>query len=214
MKRIIFTYWRHYKNYLFRLRNKRKGTYISKESRGYRDIKLEGENGVPARCNFSGNITIGYGTTLGEDNVLIGDVTLGKYCQLGTAVAIHSTNHPITYLTTYINYRLFKGELKKLKNEVPIVIGNDVWIGHNVIIVGEVSIGNGAILAAGSVVTKDVPPYTIVAGVPAKPLRKRFSDKIISQIEELEWWNKTADELEKIKPLFFKDLEKVEDLYQ
>jgi serine acetyltransferase len=77
-----------------------------------------------------------------------------------------------------------------------------------------VSIGNGAILAAGSVVTKDVAPYSIVAGVPAKELRKRFSDTIINEIEALQWWDKSDEELEKIKTLFFKDFATSNSIYE
>ena len=95
-----------------------------------------------------------------------------------------------------------------------ITIGNDVWIGHNVIIVGNVCIGNGAILAAGSIITKDVAPYTIVGGVPAKPIKKRFSDAIILEIEKLKWWDLSETELEKIKPLFFKNFENKESIYE
>ena len=80
--------------------------------------------------------------------------------------------------------------------------------------VGNVTIGNGAILAAGSVITKDVEPYAIVAGVPAKEIRKRFSDTIIQEIETLQWWDKSEQELEKIKPLFFKDFSNRHSIYE
>ncbi|WP_231372716.1 CatB-related O-acetyltransferase [Aureivirga sp. CE67] len=214
IKHLLYKYWTRYKKYRFRKENKKLGTFISKESKGYQNVSFEGKNRIPDRCNFSGKISIGFATTLGYNNMLMGDVSVGKYCQIGADVAIHTTNHPINYLSTYINKLLFNGELKTLKTTNKVVVGNDVWIGHNVIIVGNVTIGNGAILAAGSVVTKDVPSYTIVAGTPAKPLKKRFSDKIISQVEELQWWNKTENELKAIKPLFFKNLENLEDLYQ
>ena len=186
---------------------------LSGFSRGLQNVTFEGKNAVPDRCNFSGKIHIGYATTLGYNNLLGGNITIGKYCQLGVDVAIHATNHPIHHLTTYINSNLFDGELKQFKEENTITIGHDVWVGHNVIIVGNVTIGNGAILAAGSVVTKDVEPYAIVAGVPAKPLKKRFSEKVISEIEELQWWNLSEAELTKIKPLFFKNLEEANSIY-
>lgn len=178
---------------------------LSGFSRGIQNVIFEGKNAVPDGCNFSGKIKIGYATTLGYRNLLGGSITIGKYCQLGVDVALHATNHPISYMTTYINRNLFQGDLRQLKQENRIEVGNDVWIGHSVVVVGNVSIGNGAIIAAGSVVTKDVVPYSIVAGVPAKEIRKRFSDTIIQEIEALEWWNKSEAELEKIKPLFFKD---------
>lgn len=182
-------------------------------SRGMQNVSFEGKNAVPDRCNFSGNVKIGYATTLGYNNVLAGEITIGKYCQLGGDVALHATNHPISSMTTYINNSLFQGELKGLKEENEIVIGNDVWIGHGVIIVGNINIGNGAILAAGSVITKDVPPYTIVGGVPAKIIKKRFSNQIIQEIETLKWWDLSEVELEKIKPLFFKNFKTADSIY-
>lgn len=186
---------------------------ISGFSRGLQNVSFEGKNAVPDRCNFSGKIKIGYATTLGYNNLLGGTITIGKYCQLGADIALHATNHPINYMTTYINKNLFKGELKSLKQENKITIGNDVWIGHGVIVVGNVTIGNGAILAAGSVVTKDVAPYAVVAGVPAKEIKKRFSDAIIHEIETLQWWDLSEQELEKIKPLFFKDFTNRNSIY-
>lgn len=187
---------------------------LSGFSRGLQNVTFEGKNAVPDRCNFSGKIHIGYATTLGCNNLLGGNITIGKYCQLGVDVAIHATNHPIHHLTTYINSNLFDGELKQFKEENTISIGHDVWVGHNVIIVGNVTIGNGAILAAGSVVTKDVEPYTIVAGVPARPIKKRFTEKIISEIEELQWWDLPEAELVKIKPLFFKNLKDADSIFE
>ena len=187
---------------------------LSGFSRGIQNVVFEGKNAVPDGCNFSGKIKIGYATTLGYRNLFGGTISIGKYCQLGFDVALHATNHPISYMTTYINQNLFQGDLKQLKEENTITIGHDVWIGHGVIIVGNVTIGNGAILAAGSVITKDVAPHTIVAGVPAKEVRKRFSETIIQEIETLQWWDKSEQELEKIKPLFFKDFTNRHSIYE
>jgi virginiamycin A acetyltransferase len=183
-------------------------------SRGLQNVDFEGNNAVPDRCNFSGKIKVGYATTFGYNNILSGNITIGKYCQLGADVAIHATNHPISYLTSYIGSNLFLGELRQFKEEKQITIGNDVWIGHNVIIVGNVTIGNGAILAAGSVITKDVPAFTIVGGVPAKIIKKRFSAEIMEEIEKLNWWDLTEEELEKIKPLFLKDFQNKNSIYE
>lgn len=74
-------------------------------------------------------------------------------------------------------------------NKGDIVIGNDVWIGFEAVILSGVTIGDGAIIGTRAVVTKDVPPYTIVGGIPAKPIRKRFSDDVMSELLKLQWWN-------------------------
>ena len=186
---------------------------LSGHSRGIQNVTFEGKNADPDRCNFSGTIKIGYATTLGYNNFMHGDIEIGKYCQIGADVSIHTTNHPISYLSTYVNKNLFHGELSQLKSIKKTVIGNDVWIGHNVNIMGGVTIGNGAIIAAGALVTKDVPAYTIVGGVPAKEIRKRFSENIIKEVEALQWWNLSEEELQKIKPLFFKDFENKTTIY-
>ena len=184
---------------------KQRDVVLTGFSQGIQNVDFEGKNAVPDKCNFSGRIKVGYATTLGVNNILHGDILIGKYCQLGANVSVHTNNHPLEFMSMYINKNLLNGEIRNLRVRNTVTIGNDVWIGHGVIIVGNVSIGNGAVLGAGSVVTKDVKPYTIVAGVPAKRIRKRFSDTIIKEIEELKWWDKNEKELEELKPLFFKN---------
>lgn len=186
---------------------------ISPLTKGANNLICEGKNLIPEFCNFSGKIILGYKTTLGLHNFFHGTIQIGKYCQIGAYVAIHSNNHPISYLTTFINKNLFNGELATNKISGILQIGHDVWIGHNAILVGNFTVGNGAIIAAGAVVTSDVPPYSIVAGTPARVIRYRFSEKIQQEIEALQWWNKSEDELIKIKPLFLRDLSKADSLY-
>ena len=82
-------------------------------------------------------------------------------------------------------------------NKGDIVIGNDVWIGFEAVILSGVTIGDGAIIGTRAVVTKDVPPYTIVGGVPAKPIRKRFSDSVISELLKVQWWNWSENRIKK-----------------
>lgn len=212
MKKLLYRYYLKIKRRKFIRNQATLGTTISEDSIGFMNVIFEGGNAVPEGCSFSGEIFLGYRTTLGKNNLVSGKVRIGKYCQLGMNVAIHGTNHPISHLSTYINTRLFDG-LSELKREKPIIIGNDVWVGHAVIILGGVTIGNGAIIAAGSVVTKNVEPFSIVAGNPAKFVRKRFSDHIISEIEQLQWWDKNDEELKALKPLFFKDFSKIQSIY-
>ncbi len=214
VRRFLYRNWLKIKNYHFRYSKRKNNVFIHRKASGFINVNFEGKNGIPEGCHFFGNVKIGYATTLGKRNYLGGDISIGKYCQLGSDVSLHSTNHPINYLSTYINKNLFNGELNKLKEtNKKINIGNDVWVGHGVIILGGVSIGNGAILAAGSVVTKSVEPYTIVAGVPAKPIENRFSSNVIKEIEDLKWWDLSEDELKKVKPLFFKNFKDENSIY-
>lgn len=202
-------------NYLFRKRMEKQDVFIDTMAKGYCKVLFLGKNIIPERCQFlSKGISIGFGTTLGVNNCFAGKIEIGNYCQIGADVAFHASNHPISYLTTYINSNLFNGELNQFKEQYVIKVGHDVWVGHGVKIVGNVIVGNGAIIGAGSVVTKDVAPYSIVAGVPAKEIRKRFSESIIKEIEMLAWWDKSEQELEKIKPLFLKDFTNRHSIYE
>lgn len=99
---------------------------------------------------------------------------------------------------------------KAWDNKGDIIIGNDVWIGYEAVIMAGVTVGDGAIIGTRAVVTKDVPPYTIVGGVPAKPIRKRFSDDVIAQLLNLKWWDLPPEEiLPKIKYIQSGNLEKL-----
>lgn len=129
---------------------------------------------------------------------------IGKFCSIacGAKFLFNCANHTLKSLSTY-TFPLFYGDWDLEKSDVAtawdnkgdIVIGNDVWIGYEAVIMAGVHIGNGAIIAARAVVTKDVPPYTIVGGVPARPIRKRFPDDVIQKLEKLEWWNWPAEKI-------------------
>ena len=122
---------------------------------------------------------------------------IGKYCSIacGARFLFNSANHTMRSLSTYpfpIFYDEWEHGLwadKAWDNKGDIVIGNDVWIGYEAVIMAGVTIGDGAIIGTRAVVTKDVPPYTIVGGVPAKPIRKRFSEDVIERLLSLKWWN-------------------------
>lgn len=123
---------------------------------------------------------------------------IGKFCSIacGAKFIFNSANHTLKSLSTY-PFPLFFEEwgLEKMDvadswdNKGDIRIGNDVWIGYEAVIMSGVTIGDGAIIGTRAVVTKDVPPYTIVGGIPAKPIRKRFSEETISALIELRWWD-------------------------
>lgn len=151
-----------------------------------------------------------------ERNVLyhfpfVGDkLVIGKFCALsrGIRFIMNGANHKISGFSTY-PFEIFGKDWQRVppqRNEYPYkgdtVIGNDVWIGYEAIIMPGITIGDGAIVAAQSVVTKNVSPYTIVGGNPAEVIRQRFSDTVIQALLEIAWWNwdmeKITVNLEKI----------------
>lgn len=123
---------------------------------------------------------------------------IGKFCSIacGAKFLFNSANHTLSSLSTY-PFPLFfeewdldkKSVADAWDNKGDIIIGNDVWIGYEAVVLSGVTIGDGAIIGTRAVVTKDVPPYTIVGGVPATPIRKRFSDKTIDMLLQMQWWN-------------------------
>lgn len=129
---------------------------------------------------------------------------IGKFCSIacGAKFLFNSANHALDSLSTY-PFPLFFEEwnLEKEKvteawdNRGDIVIGNDAWIGYEAVILSGVTIGDGAIIGTRAVVTKDVPPYTIVGGVPAKPIRKRFDEKVIKELLKIKWWDWTEEKI-------------------
>lgn len=131
---------------------------------------------------------------------------IGKFCSIacGAKFLFNSANHTLSSLSTY-PFPLFfeewnlekKDVTKSWDNKGNIIIGNDVWIGYEAVILAGVTIGDGAIIGTRAVVTKDVPPYTIVGGVPAKPIKKRFSEEIISKLLDIQWWNWSDEKIAK-----------------
>ena len=123
---------------------------------------------------------------------------IGRFCSIacGAKFIFNSANHTVSSLSTY-PFPLFfeEWELEKKNvtdswdNKGDIIIGNDVWIGYEAVIMAGVTIGDGAIIGARAVVTKDVSPYTIVGGIPAKSIRKRYSEETIDLLTELKWWD-------------------------
>lgn len=123
---------------------------------------------------------------------------IGKFCSIacGAKFLFNSANHALHSLSTY-PFPIFYEEwglqganvASAWDNKGDIVLGNDVWVGFEAVILAGVTIGDGAIIGTRAVVTKDVPPYTIVGGVPAKPLRRRFDDKTVERLLTLRWWD-------------------------
>lgn len=134
-----------------------------------------------------------YQYPINQDKLII-----GKFCSIacGAKFIFNSANHTLSSLSTYpfpIFYEEWDLDVKDITrawdNKGDIVIGNDVWIGYEAVILAGVNIGDGAVIGTRAVVTKDVPPYTIVGGVPAKPIKKRFPQKIIDTLLKIKWWD-------------------------
>lgn len=131
-------------------------------------------------------------TTIGNNNyfsfrVMCGNAKIGNYCSFGPDVKIGQSQHSIEYYTTSqkissktIGYSLVKE---------PTLIGNDVWIGANAVVMQNVKIGNGVVIGANAVVTKDIPDYAIAVGAPARVIKYRFSDSIIRKLIDSHWWD-------------------------
>ena len=132
---------------------------------------------------------------------------IGKFCSIacGAKFIFNCANHTLKSLSTY-TFPLFFEEWDLPKSEVAtawdnkgdIVIGNDVWIGYDAVIMAGVTIGDGAIIGTRAVVVKDVEPYSIVGGIPAKEIRKRFSPDIIARLRKLQWWNWPPEKIQSI----------------
>lgn len=159
---------------------------VSKKAKIYRFVKID-------------HSTIGSYTYVGPGaRIIYADV--GRFCSIAGDSIVGMGSHPIDFISSspifysssnstgqsWIKDNIHYKEYERVK------IGNDVWIGSRAMIMCGVSVGNGAIIAAGAVVTKDVPPYAIVGGIPARIIKYRFTQTIIDSLSESEWWNKDA----------------------
>lgn len=164
-------------------------------------------NYVKTRRRISDNIILHKtskiypGVSIGEYSVINGNSCIfsghvGRYCSIGYNVQISPPEHPVEFASTSQFFYKGKNSWKEIDN--PTIIGNDVWIGSNAIVLSGVIIGTGAVIAAGAVVTKNVAPYTIVGGVPAKQLKTRFPSDIIEALLESKWWELEKNEVAKL----------------
>lgn len=135
--------------------------------------------------------------------------SIGKFCSIAGNCTIGVGKHSLENISTSpiftskINGTGYSWTKIIPNNEYQkIIIGNDVWIGTNVTIIGGITIGDGAIIGAGAIVTKDIPPYAIAVGVPAKVIKYRFEKPLINKLLEIQWWNKTENQLKNSISLF------------
>ncbi|MGQ2902083.1 MAG: DapH/DapD/GlmU-related protein [Neoaquamicrobium sediminum] len=135
--------------------------------------------------------------------------TIGKFCSIAANVRLNALEHPLERITThkvtyrpneYFNYLGVDQDFRERRRARPVTIGNDVWIGHGAVVMPGVTIGDGAAIGANAVVTRDVAPYEIVAGVPAKRIRMRFEPEISARLQALAWWDWPAEKLAEAVP--------------
>ncbi|MCA6110160.1 DapH/DapD/GlmU-related protein [Bradyrhizobium cenepequi] len=164
-------------------------------------VKLR-ESTIGKCCEILGDTSVEY-SELGDFSYLgpgcmVGDAQIGRFCAIAAQVRIGAPNHPIdrpslhrfTYCPEYYSETAKRDrEFFAERRGDRVVIGNDVWIGHAAIVLPGVRVGDGAVLAAGAVVTRDVAPYTIVGGVPARQIRERFNRDIAAQLARIAWWD-------------------------
>jgi phosphonate metabolism protein (transferase hexapeptide repeat family) len=164
-----------------------------------------------ARLNES---AIGDYTYLME-RVQLDYATVGRFGNVAADVRLGPTNHPIDRPTAHhFTYRAAMYDMGEDDESIfewradqPVDVGHDVWLGHGALVLPGVTIGNGAVVAAGAIVTHDVDPYTVVAGVPAEPIRRRFSPEVAGRIEATRWWEWDHETLAERLPAF-RDLDR------
>jgi len=160
------------------------------------DTTLGAYTHIQSHCVFNDVVVGDYSYFAGYNQVYYANI--GKFCSVASFARINTTNHPtysriaqhhFTYRSEKFDFGDDDTEFFIKRKARTVIIGNDVWIGHNASIMPGISIGNGSVIGTGAVVTKDVEPYSVVAGVPAKRIKMRFTDDLIAGIERLKWWD-------------------------
>jgi virginiamycin A acetyltransferase len=194
-----------------------KGFHIDKSTK-MDNARINGKVNILQGCKIIGGViikansevTIGRYTAINGPNTdliaRINRIEIGSFCSVARNVSIQEFNHKFNYASTFFMNQNIFGE--SLSNDITskgnIEIGNDVWIGTQCVILSGSKIGDGAVVAANSVVTGEIPAYAIVAGSPAKVIKYRFSEEKIHEIQQLKWWEWDIDKIKENKELFLK----------
>lgn len=166
------------------------------------------ETTVGQQCEILAHSYLEY-SSLGDFSYIgehynVADAQIGRFTAIANQVRLGAPNHPMdrasqhrfTYCPEYYDASAARDrDFFAERRAARVIVGNDVWIGHGVIVLPGVTIGDGAVLAAGAVVTKDVSPYSIVGGVPAKPIRMRFTPAVAAQLQQIAWWDWPLEKL-------------------
>ena len=172
----------------------------------FKNCSIDPSSKVDSECALSA-VKMGRYSYVGS-GTRITDTNIGSFCSIGGRCGIGGGIHPTNMVSTSPVFLKGRNILNKhfanisYNSSKTVSIGNDVWIGEGVCIVSGVKIGDGSIIGAHAVVTKDIEPYTIVAGVPAKPIKKRFDDDTIKKLLELKWWDLSDEELSNLGDSF------------
>lgn len=184
------------------------------KGRALHNVKKGREVKIYSGCHITDSI-IGDFTYCSYDTK-INNANIGKFCSIAGRVTIGAAEHPLDWISTSPVFEDVKNSGTNVKfatEKLPPVkattIGHDVWIGEGAMIKQGITIGNGAVIGAMAMVTKDIPPYAIVAGIPAKVIKYRFDENTIKALQESEWWNYSDDKLKEMgknirNPEFFK----------
>ena len=182
--------------------------YISKSAYISRSANIASPVSIGKEAEVHDRSELGLYSLLNNYSILYSDTYVGKYCSIGRYCEIGADAHPMHFLSTsnlqYSNTLMKGHEDTTFKRKVKFEynrntsIGNDVWVGAKSVIKSGVTIGHGAVIAALSFVNKDVPPYAIVGGIPAKIIRFRFSEDVIAELIELKWWELTPKQMKDI----------------
>lgn len=171
-----------------------------------------GEQVRMSGVSITGEVSVGRYTVINGPNTTINaklnPVEIGSFCSIAKDVAIQEYNHDVSRISTYyMRSNIFKTDrMGEHLSRGGIRIGNDVWIGGKAMILSGVTIGDGVVIAAGAVVTRDVPAYAIVGGAPARVLKYRFTPEVIEKLQRIKWWDWSIDKIRSNKDLFWSEL--------